>query len=99
MQMAGAIRECVQVLERESGKKIDVMSLAYNRLMNHVKYMVMRAVRGESIKLDMNEYMEEKHPESFALAAAIWLEKMEVGYLAMHIERVYLDTLGAQNEE
>ena len=41
-------------------KKIDVMSLAYNRLMNHVKYMVMRAVRGESIKLDMNEYMEEK---------------------------------------
>ena len=109
MQMAGAIRECVQVLERESGKKIDVMSLAYNRLMNHVKYMVMRAVRGESIKLDMNEYMEEKHPESFALAAAICekiergckirLEKMEVGYLAMHIERVYLDTLGAQNEE
>ena len=59
MQMAGAIRECVQILERESGKKIDVMSLAYNRLMNHVKYMVMRAVRGESIKLDMNEYMEE----------------------------------------
>lgn len=57
-------RECVQVLERESGKKIDVMSLAYNRLMNHVKYMVMRAVRGESIKLDMNEYMEEKHPRS-----------------------------------
>ena len=109
MQMAGAIRECVQILERESGKKIDVMSLAYNRLMNHVKYMVMRAVRGESIKLDMNEYMEEKHPESFALAAAICekiergckirLEKMEVGYLAMHIERVYLDTLGAQNEE
>lgn len=29
----------------------------------------------------------------------IRLEKMEVGYLAMHIERVYLDTLGAQNEE
>lgn len=59
-------------------KKIDVMSLAYNRLMNHVKYMVMRAVRGESIKLDMNEYMEEKHPESFALAAAI-CEKIERG--------------------
>ena len=80
MQMAGAIRECVQILERESGKKID-----------------------------MNEYMEEKHPESFALAVEICekiergckirLEKMEVGYLAMHIERVYLDTLGAQNEE
>lgn len=108
MQMAGAIGN---VCRFWSGRveKIDVMSLAYNRLMNHVKYMVMRAVRGESIKLDMNEYMEEKHPESFALAAAICekiergckirLEKMEVGYLAMHIERVYLDTLGAQNEE
>lgn len=103
MQMAGAIRECVQALEQATGQKIDVMSLAYNRLMNHVKYMVMRAVRGESIQLDMNDYMEEKHPKAFALAASVCekmeqgcnirLEKMEVGYLAMHIERVYADTM------
>ncbi len=108
MQMAGAIRECVQALEQATGQRIDVMSLAYNRLMNHVKYMVMRAVRGESIQLDMNDYMEEKHPKAFALAAFalaasvcekmeqgcnIRLEKMEVGYLAMHIERVYADTM------
>ena len=51
----------------------------------------------------------KKNIRSHLLAAAICekiergckirLEKMEVGYLAMHIERVYLDTLGAQNEE
>ena len=103
MQMAGAIRECVQALEQATGQKIDVMSLAYNRLMNHVKYMVMRAVRGESIQLDMNDYMKEKHPKAFALAVSVCekmeqgcnirLEKMEVGYLAMHIERVYADAM------
>ena len=37
--------------------------------------------------------------EKIERGCKIRLEKMEVGYLAMHIERVYLDTLGAQNEE
>ena len=37
MQMARAVRECVKILEQETGKQIDVRSLSYNRLMNHVK--------------------------------------------------------------
>lgn len=99
MQMARAVRECVKILEQETGKNIDVSSLSYNRLMNHVKYMLIRAIKKESIKLDMNDYMQENHPEAFRLGTlvcqdiekecAIRLEKMEVGYLAMHIERVY----------
>ena len=28
------------LVEEETGKSIDVMSLGYNRLMNHVRYMV-----------------------------------------------------------
>ena len=42
MQGARAIRECVTLVEQQTGMKIDVMSLAYNRLMNHVRYMVAR---------------------------------------------------------
>ena len=99
MQMARAVRECVKILEQETGKQIDVRSLSYNRLMNHVKYMIIRAIKKESIKLDLNDYMQQNHPEAFRLGrlvcqdiekeCAIRLEKMEGGYLAMHIERVY----------
>ena len=35
MQIARAVRECVTLVEQQTGMKIDVMSLAYNRLMNH----------------------------------------------------------------
>lgn len=98
MQTARAVRECITLVEAQCGKKIDVMSLSYNRLMNHVRYMVTRAMRGEHLKLNMNDYMKLRFPESFASAAVICrkvgeslkctLDEVETGYLAMHIERV-----------
>lgn len=101
MQTARAVRQCVEILEKETGQHIDVLSLAYNRLMNHIKYMVMRALSGEKLKLNMNDYIELRYPCSYALAADICgqlgrsigktLDEMEIGYLAMHIERVYHD--------
>lgn len=98
MQIARAVRECIRLVEEETGQKIDVMSLSYNRLMNHVRYMAARAIKGEKLKLDMNDYMSFKYPQSFRMASAVcgYLEKslkkplddVEIGYLAMHIERV-----------
>ena len=40
---------------RERNRKfpIDVMSLGYNRLMNHVRYMVARAIHGEKLKMNL----------------------------------------------
>ena len=77
------------------------MSLAYNRLMNHVRYMAARAMTGEKLKLNMNDYMAVKFPDSFRLASEICahlskhlrhpLEEAEIGYLAMHIERTIGD--------
>ena len=55
MQIARTVRECIQLVEEQTGESIDVMSLSYNRLMNHVRYMAARAVRGEKLKLDMND--------------------------------------------
>ena len=103
MQIAQAVRECISLVEQQTQKKIDVMSLAYNRLMNQERYMVERAISGERLKLNMNDYMEIKFPEAFQIAADICdeigkslkcrLDEVEIGYLAMHIERVASDEL------
>ena len=52
------------MVEEAIGKPIDIASLSYNRLMNHIRYMVARALSGEKLKVNMNDYMEVKFPES-----------------------------------
>lgn len=74
------------------------MSLGYNRLMNHVRYMVARAIHGEKLKMNLNEYMSVKFPGPYMAAERICrqMEKslklpvpdIEIGYLAMHLERM-----------
>lgn len=103
MQIAMAVRECIRMIEEETGQTIDVMSLSYNRLMNHIRYMVTRAIKGEKLKLNMNDYMSVKFPKSFWMATEVCkqlekqlhrnspLDEVEIGYLAMHIERVLMD--------
>ena len=98
MQIARTVRECIQMVEKETGQTIDVISLSYNRLMNHVRYMVARSMNGEKLKLNMNDYMEIKFPDAYRLAKEVCghlegylkkpLDEAEIGYLAMHIERV-----------
>lgn len=103
MQMARAVRECITMVETEIGKPIDVLTLSYNRLMNHVRNMVARAMNHEELKLNMNDYMGIKFPQAFETAKHICeqvgemlkcpLSEVEIGYLAMHIERVANDEL------
>lgn len=98
MQIAGTVRECIQLVEGETGKKIDMLSLSYNRLMNHVRYMAARAIKGEELKISMNDYMAEKFPDAFRIASIVCghlehylkkpMDEVEIGYLAMHIQRV-----------
>ena len=98
MYIAQAVRECISMVESETGRKINVMSFSYNRLMNHVKYMIARILNDEKIKLNMNDYMEVKFPKEFEIATVICnnvgsnlkrnVDDAEIGYLAMHIERV-----------
>ena len=44
MQIAAAVRECISLIEADVGKSIDVQTISYNRMMNHIKYMAARAV-------------------------------------------------------
>lgn len=97
MQAARCVRECISLIEQETGVPIQVTSLSYNRLMNHIRYMLARAVTGEKIKLNMNDYMEQKFPKAFTMSRYVCaqigkslnceIDETEIGYLAMHIER------------
>ena len=98
MEVARAVRESISLVENITGHKIDIMSLSYNRLMNHIRYMVARAVSGEKLKMNINDYMSVKFPEAFRAAEKICkemgtslklpMEDIEIGYLAMHMERM-----------
>jgi transcriptional antiterminator len=65
--------------------------------------MAARMLKGETIKLDMNDYISERFPKSFEIAEDICMKlgkelkkkikSVEIGYLAMHIERVFSDEL------
>jgi transcriptional antiterminator len=98
MRVAIIVRETIEKIEREFNIKIDINSLSYNRLMSHIKYMVARVLKGEVLNLDMSPYMKKEFPYSYQVAEDVCKQlskefnkdfsEIEVGYLAIHIERV-----------
>ena len=97
MQVARCVRECINLIEKEIQQTIPVMTLSYNRLMNHVRYMILRVEQNEEIKISMNDYMELRFKKSYGIATYVCdemskilrvkLHENEIGYLAMHIQR------------
>ena len=87
--------------EEKVSQAMEVMSLSYNRMMNHIRYMVARAVHGEKLKVNINDYMSVKFPDAFQAAKQICeemekrlmlpMEEIEIGYLAMHLQRILTD--------
>ena len=77
---------------------IDEDSIAYVRLVNHIKFLMVRIDRKEDVQVSMTDYTKEKFPESYAVACRVadYIEKLilekisdeEIGYLAIHIERI-----------
>lgn len=98
LKTAQIVRSCLSMIEEKSGEHFEVMSLGYNRMMNHIRYMVTRILTGEPLKMNLNDYMETHYPSSFGIAKTVCNEvgktlkkdyqPAEIGYLAMHIERV-----------
>lgn len=106
MQTARMIRQCVELVQAETGARIDVSSLSYDRLMSHIKYMAVRILKGEHLSVDVNHLMRESCPTAFEISEKICrqlsqtlerpVNETEVGYLAMHIQRVF-ETNGEEN--
>ena len=98
LQTAQIVRNCISYIEEKTGHKLEVTSLGYNRMMNHIRYMVTRIETGERLKMNLNDDMELKYPETFKLSVDICnqmsrllkksYQDAEIGYLAMHIARV-----------
>lgn len=101
MQMAMVVRECITLIEEQVGRKIDILSLDYNRLMNHIKFMFARAINNETLKLDMNAYIKMNYPKAYEIAEIVCghigkalqkpLEEIEIGYLALHVQRALME--------
>lgn len=88
----------LEIIEDELGIEIDRRSIDYVRFTSHVRFAVERILKNISIKNDLLPAIKKTYKDSFRLAIAVatMMEKElytavpegEVGYLAMHIERL-----------
>lgn len=92
------IHESIEKLQQDLNIHIDVESISYARLMNHIKFLIVRLNSKEALAIDISEFTMEKFPFAYAQAEHICnaLESVlnkkiphnEVGYLALHLERI-----------
>ena len=99
--LATIINESMSEIEGMLNIKINVDSLSYSRLLTHLKYLLLRCKMKEKLKIDMNEFTRNNFPVSYSLATGIIkrfekqlgtvIDESEIGYLAIHIERICVD--------
>ena len=78
--------------------KIDIESISYARLMNHIKFLIIRLNTNEQLQMDISEFTKDKFPFAYEQAIRMCdnlskvlhkeLPESEVGYLALHLERI-----------
>ncbi len=98
LQMVALMRMVTARVEEALQIMIDPSSLAFERFMAHLRYLIVRIRDGEPVTLDMDEYARTQFPEMYRLAEEICKEmgselhkpvpKEAVGHLAIHMERV-----------
>ena len=92
------INEGIEMIEEAFCQKLPKDSLAYTRLMSHLYYMIARTRRGETPNVDFNDFIFTNYPKTGETARAVcrFMEKElkkpvgkeEIGFLAIHIQRV-----------
>ena len=95
---ARLVKTGVAMIEERFGVVLPPDSLAYNRLVSHIRYMIFRIMRDEQVSLNLEDYARESFPASYGLAEEICgyserelkkpIRREEVGFLGIHIERV-----------
>lgn len=98
MQTAVIIRDSIEEVERDYGITINTNSMSYTRLMNHMKFLMLRLQGDEELQIDVGDYVSKQFPYAYKTAEKICEElrkvyhkdipETEIGYLALHIERV-----------
>lgn len=98
MKTAVIIRDSIEEVERDYEIQIDTNSMSYIRLMNHMKFLMLRLQDDEELQLDVGEFVQTQFPYAYRTAEKICGElrkvyhkeipEVEIGYLALHIERI-----------
>jgi transcriptional antiterminator len=97
-QSTTIINEVIQFLENKTQKIIDKESIDYVRLITHVRFALDRVEKNIPIKNILLSDIKEKFKGSYDLAVEIAIEikksykielpEDEIGYLAIHIEKI-----------
>lgn len=103
MEVMRVIREFFKKLQADLKVRIDSNSLSYIRLMNHIKFLLLRLNNGEELQMDITEFTKEKFPFAYEQARVMCeqlskvlhkeLPDSELGYLALHLERILSSTI------
>lgn len=98
LRLVRVIKEFVENIEEDCGVEVNYSTITYSRFVTHIKFMVSRIYHKEDIHLDMNDYAKENLPYAYGKAEKLTgiiseildceIQEVEVGYLAIHIERV-----------
>ena len=96
------VNQSMKEIEKEYSIQVDMNSLSYSRLMMHMKYMIARLNDNEPLTLDIETYTKESIPTAYRVAQSIVLRMetalhkevpvIEIGYLAMHMDRILSDS-------
>ena len=98
LETARLVNRCLGMIEEYMNKKLTADSLGYNRLVSHIRYMLARVRKGESVNLDLEDYARHSFPKEYEAAAKVCqileqemklhFPQEETGFLAIHIRRV-----------
>ena len=103
MEATRIIHEQILQLQKDLNIVIDVHSISYARLMNHIKFLIVRINTGEKLQMDISEFTKDKFPFAYQQAQHMChslskilkkeMPETEVGYLALHLERILSSTV------
>ncbi len=98
MSLVLIVEDFIKKIEKNYQLSIDKESLSYSRLLTHIKYMIVRALKREELQVDITPYVKAEFSESYAISKELCqdlgedigclFKDTEVSYLAIHIERV-----------
>ena len=102
-KQAVIIKESIDFLEKELGIRISKDSIYYNRLIIHLRLAINRTVKGIYEENMLLEHIKEKLSNSFNISKLlceylninhnIELNEGEMGFIALHIDRLMTKTM------
>lgn len=98
VKLTRLIKELMEMIEREVVFTFDVESIAYNRLINHLKGLIYRSIKEEKLVNPIKDVVMKQLSRDYAVASllrdhiqtslSIKVSDDELAYLAIHIDRL-----------